>query len=63
MSEYRKPLDLHLQKGALHKSLGVAQGKHIPADKLQKALHSDNPLTRKRANFAKVAAGWHHGGR
>jgi hypothetical protein len=41
-------------KGALHKALGVAQDKKIPESKLQKATHSKNPLTRKRANLAET---------
>lgn len=40
--------------GALHKELGVPQGKKIPAKKLQKALHSKNPTLRKRANLAET---------
>jgi len=63
MSEYKTPLHLNLKKGALHKSLHVPQGEHISHDKLAKALNSDSPLERKRANFAKVAATWNHGGK
>lgn len=40
--------------GALHKALGVPQGEKIPAKKLAKAAHSDNPTMRKRANLAKT---------
>ena len=40
-------------KGRLHKALGVAAGKKIPAKKLSKALHSDNPHMRHMAQFAK----------
>ncbi len=39
-------------KGALHRQLGVAEGKKIPAKKLEKAENSKNPLERKRANLA-----------
>ena len=60
---YRTPLNLHLKKGALHKTLGIAQNKKIPSSALADALASPNALTRKRANFAKVAATWHHGKR
>ena len=49
-------------KGLLHKSLGVAQDKPIPAAKLQKALHSDNAAVKKRAVFAENAKHWHHSG-
>lgn len=57
---YRKPLNLHLKKGALHKELGVKQGNKIPQDKLKAALHSGSPLERKRANFAVNASKWNH---
>lgn len=46
-------------KGALHKSLGVAQDKKIPEKKLEKAAHSKNPLTRKRANLAETLKKFH----
>jgi len=39
-------------KGALHKSLGVREGKKIPKAKLEKAEHSKSPLLRKRATLA-----------
>ena len=45
---------MHMKKGALHKYLGVPQGKKIPEKKLKKAEHSKNPLTRKRANLAET---------
>lgn len=41
-------------KGALHKDLGVPEGKKIPEKKLEKAEYSKNPLTRKRANLAET---------
>jgi hypothetical protein len=46
-------------KGALHKTLGVPEGKKIPETKLEKATHSRNPLTRKRANWAETVMGFH----
>lgn len=55
-----KPLQLHLKKGALHKTLGVKSGEKIPDSMLQKALHSKSPLTRKRAQFAENAKKWNH---
>lgn len=39
-------------KGLLHKDLGVPEGEKIPAAKIEKAKHSDNPKIRKRATFA-----------
>lgn len=46
-------------KGALHKALGVPQDKKIPEKKLEKAEHSKNPLTRKRANLAETLRKFH----
>jgi len=42
--------------GALHRQLGVPQGKKIPASKLAAAAKSKNPLERKRAALAKTFA-------
>jgi len=47
-------------KGALHKTLGVPEGKKIPEKKLEKAEHSKNPLTRKRAIFAETLKSFRH---
>ena len=44
---------IHMKKGALHKQLGVPQGKKIPASKL-KDKPSDTPLLRKRKNLAQT---------
>lgn len=41
-----------IKKGALHRSLGIPQGKNIPPSKLEKATHSSNPLIKKRAVWA-----------
>lgn len=41
-------------KGALRKSLGVKKGQKIPEKKLEKAEHSKNPKTRKRAVLAET---------
>lgn len=46
--------------GALHKMLKVPAGEKIPAKKLEKAEHSDDPLLRKRASLARVLKGFHH---
>lgn len=48
----------NLKKGALHKEMGVKAGEKIPAKKLEKAAHSDNPLLKKRAVFAENARHW-----
>ena len=42
-------------KGALHKSLHVPVGQKISEKKMDKALHSSNGLTRKRAQAAENA--------
>lgn len=41
-------------KGALHKALGVPEGKKIPSKKLTKAENSKNPKIRKEAALAKT---------
>lgn len=41
-------------KGKLHKTLGVPAGKKIPEKKLEKAEHSKNPTTAKRARLAET---------
>lgn len=41
--------DLDIKKGGLHKSLGIPEGKKIPAKKLEKATHSSNPKIKKEA--------------
>jgi hypothetical protein len=45
--------------GALHKELHVPEGEKIPAKKLEKAAHSDNPKLAKRANLAKTLGRMH----
>ena len=52
----------HIKKGALHRQLGVPEGQKIPAAKLAKASHSDNPTLARRANLAKTLGKMHHGG-
>lgn len=47
-----------MKKGALHKDLGIAPDKKIPAGKLQSAAQG-NDKTAKRARFALVMAKWH----
>lgn len=45
--------------GALHKELGVPEGKKIPAGKLEKAEHSGGTLG-KRARLAETLSKMHH---
>lgn len=49
-----------LDKGGLHRALGVPQGKPIPANKLAKALKSKDAHLRKMAQFAKNAKKFKH---
>lgn len=44
--------------GALHKEMGIPEGKKIPAVKLKKAESSDNPLLAKRAKLAVTLKGF-----
>lgn len=44
--------------GALRKSLDVPDGEKIPAKKLERAEHSDNPKLRKRAILAQTMKSW-----
>ena len=50
--------------GALRKSLHVKEGEKIPAKKLEKATHSENPTLAKRARLAETLSKLHkrHGG-
>lgn len=48
-------------KGALHRDLGVPEGKKIPESKLNAAMHSSNPKTAKRARLAKTLKSFHKG--
>lgn len=45
--------DLDINKGGLHRSLGIPMDKKIPAKRLDKATHSRNPLIKKQAVLAK----------
>ncbi|WP_010597634.1 hypothetical protein [Rickettsiella massiliensis] len=40
--------------GALRKALKIKKGKKIPKKKLEKAVHSKNPLLAKRAQLAET---------
>ncbi len=48
---------MNMKKGALHKEMGIPEGKKIPEKKLDKAVKSDNPLLAKRARLAKTLRG------
>lgn len=47
------------KKGALHRALGVPEGKKIPESKLEKAEHSKNSTIKREANWAKTVRKYH----
>jgi hypothetical protein len=55
---FAEKLKHNIKKGALHKQLGIKEGKTIPESKLESLKNSKNPQTRKRANFALNARHW-----
>lgn len=48
-----KKAGFSIHKGALHRALGVPEGKPIPAKKLRGASNSKNPHVRRMAASAK----------
>jgi hypothetical protein len=46
--------EMHMEKGALRKSLKIKEGHRIPTATLKKAEQSKSPTTRKRANLAET---------
>lgn len=52
-------LNLKLKKGALHKQLGVKQGKKLSSSQIA-VKPGDSTLTKKRKQFAINARKWHH---
>jgi len=49
----------HMNKGGLHRALGVKEGDKIPADKLAKARNSTNEHVKKMAQFAHTLGTFH----
>jgi hypothetical protein len=49
-----------LNKGGLHRALGVDESKPIPADKLEAAKNSSSPHIKRMANFASTMKSWKH---
>lgn len=47
--------------GSLRSALGAKEGENIPAKKLEKATHSDNPTLKKRAVLAETMKHWKRG--
>lgn len=61
-----KSVSLHralrdMNKGGLHRALGVDEDKPIPKDKLEAAKNSSNPHVAAMARFAHTMEGWKHG--
>lgn len=50
-------------KGKLHRELGIAEGKKIPAKRLKSAAHSKNPEVKRDAIRAETMKKWNKGGR
>ncbi len=50
----------HLNKGGLHRALGVPEGQTIPADKLEAAKNSKNSHVAHMAHFAATMKGFKH---
>lgn len=60
MAEKKKWIQDAIKKpGSLRKALHVKKGEDIPASKLEKATHSKNPKTRKRAVLAETLRKMH----
>ncbi len=53
-------MHLDIEKGGLHRSLGIPEGEKIPKAEIEKATHSANPRERKQAVLAENMEGWHH---
>lgn len=51
---------MHLNKGGLHRALGVPEGTKIPEEKIQSARNSSNSHIRRMAELAHTMAGWKH---
>ena len=41
-------------KGGLHRSLGIPEGKRIPDSRIEKATHSDNERIARQARLAET---------
>ena len=55
MAEKKKWIQGAIKKpGSLRKTLGVKAGEKIPAKKLERATHSKNPTTARRARLAET---------
>jgi hypothetical protein len=50
----------HLNKGGLHRALGVSEGSTIPKEKLDAAKHSKSEHVRRMANFSETMSHFKH---
>lgn len=50
----------HLNKGGLHRALGVPEGEKIPEERLETARNSSNSHVRRMAELAHTMKGWKH---
>lgn len=50
----------HLNKGGLHRALGIKEGENIPEAKLEAASHSTNDHIKHMALFAKTMSHFKH---
>ena len=48
----------HLNKGGLHRALGIPEGQKIPLDKKEAAAHSSNPHMAAMGRLAVAMHGW-----
>jgi hypothetical protein len=53
----------HLRKGGLHRALSIPEGKPIPKEKLEQAMHSKDDHIKHMAMFAHTMEGWNHSGK
>lgn len=51
---------MHLNRGGLHRALGVPEGTDIPKEKIEAATHSKNGHIAKMAHLAQTMASWKH---
>ena len=49
-----------LNKGGLHRALGIPEGQKIPAERISAARNSSNKHIARMANMAHTMAGWKH---
>ena len=53
-------MHLDIDKGGLHRTLGIPEGETIPKAKVAAAARSDNPRERKQGILAENMEKWHH---